>query len=586
MANRMVRIAAGCSLDTSLALLQVANYGEADYLILDYLMEHGMAKMAAVREADPTGGFAAGFLTPEIFHELPRLLACGTKIIASAGGLNPVHSAELFAQRAAELGLFPKIAVVHGDDVLSLTGSTRVDMFSGQDLPEELSSGNAYLGAAPIVAALRTNPDVVITGRVVDSALTLGPLLHEFGWATDDYDLLATGSLVGHLLECGAQTSGGTYTDWREADFVNPAFPLAEVHADGSVVMTKVPGGNGRISIGTIAEQLTYEIGDPQRYFLPDVTLDSSQVTLEEIGQERIRLSGAKGYPPTSTYKVCCIEHVGWRGVLSGVTVGKDAIEKARKTIEAVTVRAEAFNRRYNWEPFDSISAQVIGSGESLGSQAPPINPQEAVYRLVADHPRQDAVEGLVRMHGASFVSMAPGTCFLGAEIRPRMKVWSYLLEKDRVTPKVTAGGVTISVETPVHRGFEDAMVNANPPLVILNAPGGVEVPLEYVAYTRAGDKGGMANVGVIARELKFLPYIAHALTEEAVAEWYRHLFADRSQGQVERFEMPGIGALNFLLHDALDGGAVTSRRFDDMGKSLGQQLLHFPVRLPAKMLA
>ncbi|MEU6192187.1 acyclic terpene utilization AtuA family protein [Streptomyces sp. NPDC047061] len=585
MPNRMVRIAAGCSVDVTSALPQMARYGEVDYLVLDYLMEHGLAKMAAARAADPEAGYAAGFLGPDILGELGRLLANGTRIIASAGGLNPLRCAELFRRQAAEIGLSPRIAVVHGDDVLDLAGPEQVDMFTGERLPDRLVSSNVYLGAAPIAAVLAGEPDIVITGRVVDSALSLGPLLHEFGWPLDDYDLMAAGSLVGHLLECGAQPSGGIHTDWREIDFADTSFPIAEVHDDGGIVITKAPGTGGRISFGTIAEQLTYEISDPQRYFLPDVTLDSSRVTLEEVGPDRIRISGAKGYPPTSTYKVCSIEHVGWRGVLANVIAGEDADEKARKTMDAVIARAEIINERNGWGPFTSTGTEVIGSGDSLGAHARPVNPQEVVYRLVADHPNREAVDSLLRVHGATYVSMSPGTCYLSAEARPLMRVWSFLLDKDQVDPLLTVDGEATTIKVPRHDGFHDGLVRTNTPLTTLEAPDGVAVPLERLAYTRSGDKGDMANVSVVARDPRFLPYLAHALTTESVKTWFRHVFSDPATARVDRFEMPGIGALNFLLHHGLDGGAVSSRRFDDMGKTYGQQLTGFPVRVPSVLI-
>ncbi|MGH1554975.1 acyclic terpene utilization AtuA family protein [Streptomyces sp. L7] len=513
-------------------------------------------------------------------------MANRTRIIASAGGLNPLRCAELFRRRAAEAGLSPRIAVVHGDDVLDLAGPDRTDMFTGEALPDRLVSSNAYLGAVPIAAALASEPDVVITGRVVDSALSLGPLLHEFGWPLDDYDLMAAGSLVGHLLECGAQPSGGIHTDWREIDFAETGFPVAEVHEDGDIVITKAPGTGGRISFGTIAEQLTYEISDPQRYFLPDVTLDSSRVTLEETGPDRVRIRGAKGYPPTSTYKVCSIEHVGWRGVLANVIAGEDADEKARKTMDAVVGQAEVINERNGWGRSRRRAWRSSGPATAWAC-----TPARCVRR-------RSSTAWWRTTRNREAVDLAPA----GARGDVRLDVSRYLPSEcgdpapdegvvvpPRQGPRSARGSPPTTGPPPSRcrgtRASTTVSSDRNPPLTDLEAPDGVAVPLGRLAYTRSGDKGDMANVAVVARDPRFPPYLTHALTTEAVGNWFRHVFADPATARVDRFEMPGIGALNFLLHHGLDGGAVSSRRFDDMGKTFGQQLIGFPVRVPSALL-
>ncbi|WP_102227240.1 acyclic terpene utilization AtuA family protein [Acidimangrovimonas sediminis] len=588
MTDKTLRIAAGCSADITLSMPQMAGYGEIDYLVLDYLMEHSIAKMAGARAANPMASFGAGLLGPEVMEVLPDLMARGIRIMTNAGGLDPLLCARLFREAAGARGLAPRIAVVHGDDVLDQLPGDFTDMFSGAPVPGDLLSANAYLGAQPIAEALRHAPDIVITGRVVDSALTLGALIHEFGWALDDFHRLGTGSIIGHLLECGAQPSGGIHTDWQQMDFANPSFPIAEVSEDGSAVFFKVPGTGGRITRGTLGEQLTYEIGDPQRYFLPDVTADFSAVTLQELGPDRIRLSGGTGHPPTATYKVCAMQQLGWRAVLSNPVVGKDATGKARKIVAALLRRSEVLNARHNWGPLDQASAQYIGTGESMGAHAPAgATPSEVVYRLVADHPRREAMEALMRVHGGTAASMAPGTPPpLGADIRPRMKLWSFLMEKSRVQPLLSIDDRTLAVGMHDQAGYDSAALPPCPGIPPHPVTGTHTVPLERLAYLRSGDKGDLVNIGVVARDPAWLPWLSAALTPEVIRDWYAHLFADPAHARVDRYEMPGLGAFNFVLHDALDGGAVSSRRFDDMGKGLGQQLLDLPVRVPEGLLA
>jgi hypothetical protein len=586
MKNHMVRIGAGCSVDITLALPQMVRHGNLDYLVIDFLTEVAISKLAAERMADPEAGFAAGFAGPELAMELRQILDSGIRVVTNAGGLNPLGCAAAVKAMAAELGLDPKIAVVHGDDVLGqlddLRAAGHANMYTGEPLPADLVSANAYFGAQPIAAALAKGVDIVITGRVVDSALSLGPLLHEFEWPLDDYDLLAAGTLTGHLLECGPQPAGGIFTDWRDVDWTDSSFPIAECYADGTAVMTKVPGTGGLISVGTIAEQILYEIGDPQRYFMPENTCDLSGVTLEPVGEDRIRLSGARGRPPTGTYKVCGIAHEGWRGVNIGVTTGPDAAEKAQRTADAVLERTRRLLRDRNLGEFTKTSVELIGSGASAGVHATPGDPREMVYRITADHPDQGAIELLQKVGRAAGVSMAPGTVGgLAASVTPQMRMHAFLVDKDRLPVRLTVDGETETVEVPTRGGFEAASVEPVPPAPTAVAGNGATVPLVRLAWSRSGDKGDLSNIGVIAREPDYLPYIAAALTEDAVARWYAHVFARPDEARVERHALPGLNALNFLLYESLDSGAVSSHRFDIMGKGLGQQLLDFPVPVP-----
>jgi hypothetical protein len=588
--ERKVRIGAGCSFDLALSLPQMVRDADVNYVVIDYMTEVAVSLMGADRLADPTGGWGRGLAGPELARELPRLLEQKTRIVTNAGGLDPHGCAAAVRALAADLGLEPVVAVVDGDDVLDRVAAGGYDdMFTGEPIPKDLLSANAYLGALPVAEALAAGADIVITGRVVDSALTVGPLLHEYGWSLTDYDLLAAGTLIGHLLECGAQPSGGIYTDWREIDWANTSFPIAECEPDGSAVFSKAEGTGGVISVGSLSEQIVYEIGDPKRYFMPDVVCDLSDVRLDVLGPDRIRVSGARGLPPTHTYKVLGIEQTGWRATTSGVVSGPDAKEKAEKVGEAVLERARRLLRDRGHDEFLDTWSEVIGSEASQGAQAGNFPAREAVYRIGVDHRDREAAELMLTASLAVGPSMAPGAASsLGSSVTPRMRLAPFLIDKTEVTPRVTVDGRVKAIEVPTEGGFEETLGAADEPVRIPTPTtvADTTVPVGALAWTRSGDKADMANVGVVARRPEYLPYLNAALSEEAVGVWYSHVFADPDQARVERHVLPGLNAINLLLHEALDGGAVVSRRFDIMGKGFGQQLLDFPVPVPSSIAA
>jgi len=294
-------------LDSVTAVEQLLAVQELDYLVFDFLGEGSMGHLSMLSKAVPGGGFAREFIDLHLMPHLATLLARGIRVVANAGGVDPAGCAAALRQAADAAGLEPRIAWVEGDDLRPRIAEMRArgcrDMFDGRAFPDAIESMNAYLGAFPIAAALADGADVVIVGRSVDSAVTLGPLIHEFGWRAEHHDLLAAGTLVGHLIECGTQVTGGTFTDWRTVpDWANAGFPVAECHADGSAVITKPPGTGGLVTPGTVIEQMLYEVSDPQAYVVPDVVCDFSGVRVTQEGPDRVLVRGARGYPPTSTY--------------------------------------------------------------------------------------------------------------------------------------------------------------------------------------------------------------------------------------------------------------------------------------------
>src|SRR5262245_23363033 len=296
-AGSPVRIggASGFGGDSMVGAPQLVHSGLIDYLVFDYLAETTMSILAAARAKKPELGYATDFVDSAMKQVLPEVMRRGIKVIANAGGINPRGCAAALAALASTMALTPRIAVVEGDDVSALMPALRSagtrDMYTGEPLPTQVLSANAYLGALPIAAALDAGADIVITGRCVDRAVTLGALIHAFGWSPSDHDRLAGGSLAGHIIECGCQATGGLFTDWAQVpDWAHIGYPIVECAGDGSFVLTKAPGTGGLVRRACVAEQLLYELGDPAAYLLPDVTCDFRDVRIEQIAEERVRV--------------------------------------------------------------------------------------------------------------------------------------------------------------------------------------------------------------------------------------------------------------------------------------------------------
>ncbi len=575
--------------DTSLGAQQLVRSGNVDYLVFDYLAEITMSILARARAKNPEQGYALDFVSGVLRGILPEVARQGIRIISNAGGVNPVSCGRAAQALVDELGLKLKVAVVTGDDILGRADAMRKagvrEMFNGAEMPPKLMSMNAYLGAPGIAAALDRGADIVITGRCVDSAVTLGACMHEFGWKLDEYDRLSAGSLAGHILECGAQATGGIHTDWHlSLDWDNIGFPIAEVSPDGSFVLSKPDNTGGLVSFGTVAEQMLYEIGDPQAYLLPDVSCDFSTVTIEETGKDKVRVSGAKGLPPTDSYKTSATFEDGYRLGMYHTIGGIDAALKAEKTGEAIFKRCSRMFREMNMPDFSETSIEVVGAEASYGPHSRARAAREVVLKLAAKHENPKALDMLVRESTSAATAMSPGTCGMSGnrpKTSPVVRLFSCLTPKREIQVEVHMGNETIPVDVPVKGGF-DARLILRPHSMDAPAPMAemVEVPLVTLAYGRSGDKGNHSNIGVIARKPEYLPYIRAALTEKTVADYFAHIL----QGKVHRYEVPGICALNFLLEDILGGGGAASLRNDPQGKAFAQMLLDYPVRVPRLM--
>ncbi|MCJ8206486.1 acyclic terpene utilization AtuA family protein [Pseudomonas sp. RGM2987] len=573
--------------DTCTAAAQLVEGGELDYLVFDYLAEVTMSILAGARLKDPRAGYASDFidvLTPL----LQRLHADRIRVISNAGGVNPRACAAALQAACEAAGVPLKIAVLLGDDLQpqlqQLAGQGIREMFSGEPLPSTCISINAYLGAPGIVEALRLGADIVITGRVVDSALVSAALVHEFGWAWHDYDKLAQAALAGHLIECGAQCTGGNFTDWRDVpDYEHIGFPIVEVSADGQFIVTKAEGTGGLVTPLTVGEQLLYEIGDPQGYLLPDVICDFSQVRLIQQGKHAVRVHGARGLPPTDQYKVCATWPDGFRCTATCLIAGIEAVAKAERVSQAIIARTSQIFSQRGWAPFSEVNIELLGSEATYGQHGQRQDSREVLIKLAVRHPDKQALVLFSKEIAQAATGMAPGlTGLVGGRpaVSPLIRLFSCLVGKSACRLQIELDGQRHPCPLPALEPLAIADLPTAPDLPKPQGRADASVPLVKLAVARSGDKGNHSNIGVIAREPDYLPWIAEALTPEVMVDWMSHVL-DPLLGRVERWYLPGTHSLNFLLENALGGGGAASLRIDPQGKAFAQQLLEIQIPVP-----
>ena len=584
--------------ESPMATAQLLADGALDYLVYDYLAEITMSIMARARAADPRLGYAVDFVTAALQPNLSEIARQGVKVISNAGGVNPTACAAAVRQLIAAAGLDLRVAVVSGDDLLpraaQLASRAPSEMFSGAPFPlvEKIASINAYLGAFPIAEALDAGADIVITGRVVDSAVTLGACIHEFGWGPDDFDRLAGGSLAGHILECGPQATGGNFTDWElaAAGYGDIGYPIAEVAKDGTFVCTKPAASGGLVTPHTVGEQLLYEIGDPRAYMLPDVVCDFSGVSLEQQAADRVGVRGARGHPPPAEYKVSATWADGFRAGLVWFFCGFEADRKARVFADAALQRARRSLSGAGLADFTETCVELIGDESHYGARRAVSGSREVAVKIAARHPESKALVLLLQEVTGLALGGPPGlTGFAGGRPKPSpvIRLFSFTQPKQDLEILIELDDRQWAHHAPEPAAAFDRSKCSRPaePAPVPDAADHVEVPLIRLAVARSGDKGDKANIGVMARRPEFLPWIWAALTEQAVARAFAHFLDGRAATAVERFYLPGSEAANFLLHGVLGGGGIASLRNDPQGKTFAQLLLDYPIRVPRALL-
>ncbi len=548
----------------------LAQAPDLDYLTMDYLAEVSMSILAVQRERDPSVGYARDFV--DVVASLAPYWAAGgrCKLIVNAGGLNPHGCAQACKQALESAGCRAlKIAVVSGDDVLTLVKQPVDDaqrlhfqnLDTGApitDVTDRLVTANAYVGSRPIVEALRTGAEIVITGRVADPSLVAAACWHHFGWNETDWNRLAGATVAGHLVECGTQVTGGISTDWLDLpDPVHVGFPIVEVADDGSCHVTKPPGTGGAVNEWTVKEQLLYEIGDPGRYLSPDAAVSFLSLKVEQIDTDRVRVSGATGSPRPETLKVSATYRDGYRAAGTLTIIGAEASAKAQRCGEIVLQRLKE-------------SSQVLRSAdlETFGSES------ATVLRIAVEAESKGAVERFSKELMPLITAGPPGTTGY-AEGRPRVhpvfRYWPCLIDRQAVNSRVEfmeTVATNSSVNLPVTRPSTSRLA-ARPSKTSTPALQRPRI-LQDIACGRSGDKGIGANIGIIARKPEDFSLLKGWLTTDRVKEF----FAADGVESVARYEMPNLSAMNFVLRGILRD----SLRSDAQGKALAQRLLQIPL--------
>ena len=574
--------------DAARATHQLLKTGSLDVLVYDYLAEITMSIMARARVRNQDAGYATDFVTGAMKPNLKEIARQGTKIISNAGGVNPRSCVTELKSIIVEQGLDLKVACILGDDLFDkrdqFYGSDICEMFSGEPFPSisDVASINAYLGAFPIAKALATGADIVVTGRCVDSAVTLGACIDAFGWRREDLDRLAMGALAGHILECGPQATGGNFTDWHQvSDLAHIGYPIIEIYDHGNFVCSKPAGSGGLVTVGTISEQMVYEIGDPQAYILPDVICDFSNVTLKQVNKNEVMVSGASGRAAPINYKVCATYLDGFRGGTTMTFYGVDAAKKAQKFADAALAAACEACKMSGLAEYSEMSTEIIGAESQYGSHASVISPREVAIKVAAKHPVSAGIGILLREIVGLGLATPPGLSgFQGGRPKPSpvVRLYSFLLPKNLVNISIKIDDFVCECPEPIDETVPNKPIVRPSPPSFPSQEKPVKVPLIKLAFARSGDKGDKANVGIIARRPEYLPYIYYELTERIVANRLAHFLPDRTTidnpSKVERFLMPGCNGVNFLIHDVLGGGGVASIRNDAQGKGFSQLLL------------
>ncbi len=579
--------------DSHEAPKQLIEKGAVDYLVFDFLAEVTMSILAKARARSDQAGYATDFVTM-LSPLLPQIAERGIKVVANAGGVNLEACRLALTKACQEQGVNLRIGTVDGDNLTARADEIRSlgvrEITSAAPLPDDIMSINAYLGGFPIAAALQAGADIVITGRCVDSAVVLGPLIHEFGWQATDYDKLAQGSLAGHLLECGTQATGGNFTDWRDVagDWHDMGYPIAVVTSDGTFDLTKPDATGGLVSPLSVGEQMLYEIGDPASYLLPDVACDFRAVTIRQNGQNNVAVAGARGRAPGTDYKVSATYQDGFKCSATMVIAGRDVVAKSEAVQAALLKRLGALFAERGYADFDQIDGQIVGAESLYGANAQPSASQsrEVIYRLAVRHGRKEALALFAKEYIGTALSMVTGRCGVESglpKVSPLVGLYSFMLAKDQVTISVAVDGREIAF-APLP-GSNAELQAPSPSAEPESGDEGSEqviVALIDLAVARSGDKGNSANIGIIARDAVYLAAIRRSLTAAAVRDYFAH-FVD---GEVERFDLPGIHGLNFLMHDALGGGGMASTRLDVQAKTYAQLILDFPVSISAELAA
>jgi hypothetical protein len=600
--GRVLRIAncSGFFGDRVSAAREMVEGGPLDVLTGDWLAELTMYILHKTRSR--SGGYARTFLR-QLEEVLPRCVERGITVVSNAGGLDPEGLADAVRELAARQGVEVRVASVSGDDItprvadLRAQGEQFVNLDTGEPLPAgaPVVTANAYLRARPIADALAAGAQVVVTGRVTDAALVVGPALHAFGWSDGDLDPIAGAVVAGHVIECGAQCCGGNYAFFEEIPGrARIGFPIAEMHDDGSSVITKHPGTGGAVTVGTVTAQLLYEIGAP-RYLSPDAVARFDSIQLAQEDTDRVRISGVRGEAPPATLKVTANLDAGWRNSMTLALTGAQVEEKARFAADAVWAGIPGGRAAFA-ESAEDLSGDLTGRGMAYLRLAVRGEDESAVGRAFSGA----VVETSLSSYPGTFFTLAPS----GAQGVARY--WPTTVSAEAVLPRVVCEGTEVSspapsptptpapapapassgaTQSPTGGGRDNGSSGSG------DALGGgdndstgelISVPLHVLIGARSGDKGGAANVGVWADDDAVAAWLQHSLTTAL----FKALLPEASPFEVDRHPLPNLRAVNFVIHGILGWGVASNLRLDTQAKGLGELLRSRDAEVPRGLVS
>jgi len=566
------------------AAKEMVEGGPIDVLTGDYLAELTMTILYNQRLKKPDAGYVGTFLK-QVKDVLATCMEKDIKIVSNAGGLNPSGMAAAVAEIAKELGLQVKVAYIDGDDLMPRLADLQEkgELFENIDTQEVLAevnkspvTANAYLGAWGIKTALDMGADVVICPRVTDAAVVIGPAAWKYNWQRQDYDALAGALAAGHIIECGAQATGGNYSFFQEVpSFHNMGYPIAEIEANGNFTITKHPGTGGLVSVGTVKAQLLYEISSPA-YLNPDVIAHFDTMNIEQQGDDRVYVSGCRGSSPTPTHKVCINTAGGFRNSMEMLLTGLDIEEKAALFTDTL------FQSVGGKDQFDEVIIQLIRSDKE--------NPQtneEAYARLRINVKSKDpALVGrifsakVIELALANFPAFSSTSAGSGGAF---ISYWPALIDSKHITETVYCEGQSVVVQPTNQLGLEPIYYQQLPVNIPAYPKGEtVRIPFGRLFGTRSGDKGGNANVGIWATTPESFGFLHEFLTVDK----FKELLSDTAEYEIERFDLPNLSALNFYIHGILGEGVSSSVRIDGQAKTMGEYLRAKLIDVPKEIAA
>jgi hypothetical protein len=593
--KKMIRIgnAGGYWGDDLDALRRQLTAGPLDYITMDFLAEITMSILRKQQLKNPELGYAGDFLT-QLETCLPLIVSKNVRVITNAGGVNPVGLGRRIQELARRQGHAIKVGVVYGDDIagdlyeLTAAGGKFTNMETGADFADvrhRVIAANVYLGAEPVVAALNAGCQIIVTGRVTDTGITLAPMIHEFGWSMDDWNRMAAGIVAGHIIECGAQGSGGNITDWQEVpSFHDIGYPIIEMEPSGEFTVTKHPRTGGLVSAKAVKEQLVYEMGDPAQYISPDGVAFFDTIKVEETGPDRVRIAGVRGGPAPEMFKVSMAYEDGWKAEGEVLISGPDVAAKAAAV-------EEIFWHKVG-HTFAKASTALVGAGSIWPDHLSAYEPNEAYLRFgVRDYDlgRLDTFSKTL----PALILAGPSGMAVSTRGRPRpqqvVAYWPALMRRDGVRAKVLTlaadGGEEFhQIDFPTRGEGGEPVRSDEPrrrPKAFRASGASKQVPLRRLCYARSGDKGDTCNIGVLARSPRIYAWMLEHLTARVV----QRFFKGRVHGKVTRYELDNLEGLNFLLEGALGGTGTTILLVDPQGKTMSQALLEMKVTVPAGLL-